>query len=27
VTYPWRMGALVWLLDRVTALRLWVVRG
>ncbi len=27
VTYPWRMGALVWLLDRLTSLRLWLIRG
>jgi NAD(P)-dependent dehydrogenase (short-subunit alcohol dehydrogenase family) len=27
VTYPWRMGALVWVLDRLMSLRLWVARG
>src|SRR4051812_19396241 len=27
VTYPWRMGALVWVLDRLTALRIWIMRG
>ena len=27
VTYPWRMGALVWFLDRLTSLRLWLTRA
>jgi NAD(P)-dependent dehydrogenase (short-subunit alcohol dehydrogenase family) len=27
VTYPRRMGALVWLLDRLTSLRLWLTRA
>jgi NAD(P)-dependent dehydrogenase (short-subunit alcohol dehydrogenase family) len=27
VTYPWRMGALVWVLDRLMSLRLWLTRG
>jgi NAD(P)-dependent dehydrogenase (short-subunit alcohol dehydrogenase family) len=27
VTYPWRMGALVWVLDRLTSLRLWLTLG
>lgn len=27
VTYPWRMGALVWVLDRLNTLRLWITHG
>lgn len=27
VTYPWRMGLLVWVLDRLTSLRLWYRRA